>query len=1282
MMQWTGGGDTVRARCAMSLRDMSATLGVALAVVISFMAGSAQAFDIHKYLSTPHITEVPAISGVALPGPVTELDSMTVANGDLWIAEDISGTSSSRIDEFDAETGAFMAQPVTATENAKHYRYGIAIAKGDLYVGDSAAVAVFTEAGSLLETWTEGCSGSFGNVKDVAADNSGSAGDLANGFVYVLDGSTIDVFKPESGGKGTCVESFTVSEAKHLAVDQGNGDVAVATDTAIEVFQRTEPSAGTYEYRSQTRITGPPPTQSFACRVGSVAFDSNGGGEIYAAIESPCVGSSAAELNSVEEFNASGAYLGHITGEETPLEVPESIAVDPGTHRVFIGVKGEPGEVDAFGRDIVVPNVETEAATGQKPTEKETIEATLNGTVELLGEGKATCAFVWATSEAALEGQDHERSECEAPVTGTGAVAVQAKVILQPDTTYFFRLQATNKNGTNAGEAWQDHSFTTPGPGLHGESASEVSAEAATLEATINPHQMPTTYYFEYGPSSAYGYATPLTSIGSGEGDVQVSRQVTEHLSAHTTYHYRVVVESELEGKPYIFDGPDQTFVTQRAGESLRLLDGRQWELVSPPDKHGQRIYGLTNYGAEVTMASPSGNAITYVAIGATESNPQGAPLGSQILSTRSPEGWSSQDIALARQAAPGFHLEYEEFQWFSEDLSVALVEPIESFSPPEVCASSGCELASSPEATEQTLYLCHNTTCESDVKTCYEPLVTAAKVCGDIPSGEEFGGHVHLLAATPDGKHVVERLSEPIGGIPGGFNGASNPRHAISEDGSRIFWDKGEDQLGAPTYLEVTDLTKKETLQIGNGKALYETASADGSEVFFSEPGKLYACRIVEEAGKLACQLTDLAPGAEKIGNVSYASEDGSYVYFVATGALSGEEASPRGETAVAGAPNLYMRHYNVAAEQWEAPRLIAVLSPEDERDYGYFYENSGSSEVLKTTARVSPNGRWLTFMSQQPLTGYDNRDINSGKPDQEVYLYHVPSAGGDDGSLDCVSCNPTGARPAGEEAESGGDQLVDTPLNFGTWFSASTPGWIEYHGQFGVVRQPRYLSDGGRVFFDSTEALVPQDVNGAIDVYEYEPPKSGETAASDSCTTSSPFYSERDSGCIDLISSGESPQESAFLDASENGNDVFFLTRSKLVGKDYDTAYDVYDAHVCTSEAPCIAETPPEPLPCVDTESCREAPQPQPSVFGPPPSATFSGVGDLTPPTSKPTVKPKALTRAQKLKRALSACRKKKNKRKRAVCKRRARKSYGAKASGAKSAGEATRSSGRGGR
>ena len=64
---------------------------------------------------------------------------------------------------------------------------------------------------------------------------------------------------------------------------------------------------------------------------------------------------------------------------------------------------------------------------------------------------------------------------------------------------------------------------------------------------------------------------------------------------------------------------------------------------------------------------------------------------------------------------------------------------------------------------------------------------------------------------------------------------------------------------------------------------------------------------------------------------------------------------------------------------------------------------------------------------------------------------------------------------------------------------------------------------------------------------------------------------------------------------------------------------------------------------------------------LFGAPASATFSGAGNVAPIVSKPAAKPKPETRAQKLKKALKACKKLKQKTKRLACERQANKNYG---------------------
>jgi hypothetical protein len=293
--------------------------------------------------------------------------------------------------------------------------------------------------------------------------------------------------------------------------------------------------------------------------------------------------------------------------------------------------------------------------------------------------------------------------------------------------------------------------------------------------------------------------------------------------------------------------------------------------------------------------------------------------------------------------------------------------------------------------------------------------------------------------------------------------------------------------------------------------------------------------------------------------------------------------------------------------------------------------------------TARVSPNGRYLAFMSKRSLSGYDNRDASSGALDQEVYEYDAES-----GRLSCASCDPSGQRPAGE-FDSGvpPGPLVDAPILWGgQTLAGSIPGWTSVSLNHAIY-QSRYLSNSGRLFFNSPVGLVSGDGNSTQDVYEYEPQGVG------SCTLAP--------ACLGLVSSGTSSEEAAFLDASETGDDVFFLSAAQLSLADTDTALDIYDAHVCSLSPGCAPQALGAPPPCATSDSCRTAPTPQPGIFGAPASETFSGAGN--PSTQAPVkAKAKALTRAQKLKKALAAC-KKKPKAKRAACRRAAQRRYGAK-------------------
>ncbi|HTA15820.1 MAG TPA: hypothetical protein VK781_13275, partial [Solirubrobacteraceae bacterium] len=784
-------------------------------------------------------------------------------------------------------------------------------------------------------------------------------------------------------------------------------------------------------------------------------------------------------------------------------------------------------------------------------------------------------------------------------------------------------------------------------------------------------------------------------------------------LSPNTTYHYRVVAVSELAGEAESFPGPDRMFTTQRVGAELVLPDGRQWELVSPADKRGALISPIEEVA--LVQASASGEAITYGGSRPTEAAAQGYSEREQILSTRGVAGWISKDISLPHTNASGSAVGVpNEYPFFSEDLSLGLADPDGEF--------TSLSPDASPPDTERTQYVRHNSTCASAPASCYTPLVTGAEGFADVPEGVKFGGipthtqgEAGFVDATPDLSHAIvssavaltappnpkEKTANglyewsaasppsealklvsilPDGKLAGGLAELGREdtatRRAVSDDGSRIVWDEF---LG---HLYLRDMNDKSTVELdavqsgsGAGQVTpeFQLASSDGSRVFFTDEQRLtadsgeasgqrdlYECAIVQVAGEPRCELSDLTSvqgvRADVQGSMPGASEDGSWVYFVANGVLADgalpgdclENRPPPGATC-----NLYVRHYNGGS--WEAPKLVAVLSGDDWPDW----RGEQAQSLRSLTARVSPDGRKLVFMSDRSLTGYDNRDAQaSGRPDEEVYMYDAEASGGA-GRVVCVSCDPTGARPAGVQFAKLRSGLVGLESN-GLWreeqgMAANVPSWTP-SGLTMAFHQSRYLSDEGRVFFDSSDALVAQDINHDEDVYEYEPVGIGD------CTDSSATFSEVDAGCVGLVSSGTAIGESGFVDASESGDDVFFLTGERLVGQDVDTALDLYDAHVCTLGAPCLSAPVLAPA-CTTADACRTAPAPQPGIFGAPASATFTGTGNRTVSASPAVLRPRSLTRAQKLARALSACRKDRRKRKRTVCERTARKRYAAK-------------------
>jgi hypothetical protein len=1277
------------------VRAAAAVLTVAMVAV--FSAGIARAADTHLPLF--QLGEIPVEGphgeAVALPGPLEKMESMTIDSGHLWVAEEISATQS-RIDEFDAANGTFIAQPVHVEAKTpdgegygENYGTGIAVGHGPgepaVYVGGRIGakqiVSVFNEAGVLKKNWTGASTpgGSFGgNVSGVAVDNSTDPLDEGQGDVYVAIGSegVIDVFHPETNGEEHYVGQIAGTSPSEpflnllmVAVDQATGELVVRNGQRNEEPQPGKPQLavqidvlkpgglGTYELAH--KITGLPGA-TFG-ELYTLAVDS-GSGEIYVT-EFP-----KERPYRIDQFSATGSYLGQI--ENVAALDPYAIAVDPTSHDLY-------ARSEVFGPNIVIPDVTTAAASNVDPE-----SVTLNGTVNPDGAGAATCEFEWGTSTSF-----GRVAPCSKEVPdGESPVSVQVSLGgLERDTTYYYRLRASNANGTNSGESWQDEQFSTYGLILREGFVTNVAATSATFGARIDPGETPTSYYFQYGTSSEYGQDTPAppgNAIGSGSVDVEVPSLEVRGLTPGTVYHYRVVAIGEIApGVHETIDGEDHTFTTQATGGSFTPADGRQWELVSPANKLGSLIEGFGHGGrpAGVMQASAEGGAIAYRASLPTESEPHGGYAKTEtVLSTRGTRGWSSQDISPSHDHPLNTVQSVgNEFQIFSEDLSRAALQP----------ADSSLTLLS-PEASESTAYLrtdfLGGNVEDRCTSSCYRPFVTGEAGFANIPSGTVFGEEPkgrceaagcgpRFRGASPDLSHVV--LSSPAqltstpasAGGPGLYewsegslqlldvlpHGEEGPavlagagdelgvRHSISDDGERIVLEGGA-KGGEGLYLR--DTATEETIRLdvpqgGSGPSegvSYMDASDDASRIFFLDRGKLMADSSpsgedlyeYDLNAPVGSRLSDLTadPHTGQAADVAMmlgASEDGSYVYFAAAGALAlgaveGECAGGLTINSSGRSCNLYVRHEDVT-------RLVAVLPSYEGQDWSrMLHENPG------LFARVSPDGRWLAFMSAAELTGYDTHDAVSRQPDLEVYLFHAPAGAGEAGALICASCDPTGARPVGEL---GVKKTEDDEKFNNRWVAASVAPWTgfpdpkDYNFSF-AVHQPRYLLDSGRLFFDSTDALVPQDVDGTEDVYEYEPEgvPAGEHACANASASGSVVFrparafeiegraGEEGAGCVGLISSGTSSESSSFLDASETGGDVFFLTQARLAPQDDDTAFDVYDAHECTSSSLCTTPVTPPP-PCETEASCKPAPELQPSLYGAPSSATFSGVGNIGP-------------------------------------------------------------------
>ena len=757
-------------------------------------------------------------------------------------------------------------------------------------------------------------------------------------------------------------------------------------------------------------------------------------------------------------------------------------------------------------------------------------------------------------------------------------------------------------------------------PIVNNELTAEVTTSEAKLGALVNPGGLAATFRFEYDTreyregEGPHGTSVPLPEGSVGEGlESHPVWAAASGLAPGATYHYRVVATNEV-GTAY---GPDETFTTltaaqasclnneTRVGFSTRLPDCRAYELVTPPVANSAEVnLGIKNApgGGELNVAyvaAPDGDAISF----ATNEPLPGAPSsGATYLARRGASGWTSEDVVPLESYSGALCSAYGgQVRAYSEDMSKLIVihgmysrgsypNSKEEEAKLEDCNAQGMQVLSEEPVGYWNLLLRDNEAGSYRLVNFPEPGLSP------VPADARFQGasadlsHVVFSEQTPltsTAAYGVESLYEwdegtvrlvsvlPDGSPAGGSVPSKQPEaHAVSSDGSHVVFTSGGGLYVRVDARRTVQIDESRVGSVASGGGVFQAASAGGSTIFFTDERRLTADSTAETGepdlyecvlpeGASRCELSDL------------------------TAAGAGEHA----DVLNVSVPSSDSSHVYFVAKAVLAGNERDYVSPEGgevkEKAQGgqknlYLWDGKAvtfiatvdeNDEITDWVHRPAPDGEWYAFVSRKSLTGYDNvvNVVEGTFTAKEIFLYSAES-----NRIVCVSCNPSGQAPVAQ----------------------SILGSRAYE-----IDSPRLLFDGGRLFFHTAEALVPSDTNGQEDVYEYE------------------------DGHVSLISSGTSASPAYLVNASENGEDVFFAVAQQLVPQDTQPGVPViYDARV-DGGFPAVA-TPP---PCSTVDACRVPVSPEPSIYGAPASQTFSGAGNLalTSPAARAVkAKPKALT------------------------------------------------------
>jgi hypothetical protein len=717
------------------------------------------------------------------------------------------------------------------------------------------------------------------------------------------------------------------------------------------------------------------------------------------------------------------------------------------------------------------------------------------------------------------------------------------------------------------------------------------------------------------------------------------------------------------------------TFCAMSAAAAA-LPEGRAYEMVSPPEKGGYDAGGALGDFA----AAPDGSGFAFGSIGVFA----GVPSDPGIMvyfASRGPEGWSTLPLSPPPALGPGTQPEGDPID-FSADLGLGLSEIYPGQNRGQATTREAVVYyvhapgsPDTPERFAQASPVLRNVA-GGTLQTSYEG-ANADLSRLIIKSGPALEGAVPAAVSTPGQLYEAEGAGtlRPIGVDDQGnaINcaltlGTNNERfNAVSADGSKVFFTCGGQLYARINATSTIEVPPKAT-------TAFQGASADGSRVFFTtsqsllaedenSANDLYMAEIEgEQIGRLVQVSHDPHAGeASDVQGVVRISGDGSHVYFVATGVLT-EGANAEGEEPVKGADNLYV--YDAKTEK---AAFVADLCS------GPIL--SGAVADPRCGSNLSNQQGYLVSLQQPPHSRERHRPIN------DSMLWEAQDLTREAQVNECGAPLPgecTGAREAGrflvfssyaQLTPDDTDGALDVyRYDAGTGrLTRVSVGEDGYNADGNEAFDEANLADAGNIvaeeFTANARIQAPPFRAGQVRVqHELRTRSISENGSRIVFTTASPLSPgavnghadvyEWHEGHVGMISSGTSVSADLSPVITPSGMDVFFLTQASLLPQDTGGEADVYDARLGVG----FPLAPSLPAGC-SGEACRGplTAAPVPLVAG---SLTQPAGGNVT--RSSSTARGKAKPNARKLSKALKACRKK-PKRRRARCRARARRRYG---------------------